>query len=102
MSKLAFAGEGDDEEIDGWDVIQRPQAWAGAASLQQTADALPPRPSEDEEALTHWERAMIIDSSNSSVTRASAHRLLLGQITPLRQGAYAAADRLWQGFRRSS
>ena len=97
-----IAGEDDDEEIDGWDVIQRPQAWSGAASLQQTGDALPPRPSETEDVITHWERAMIIDSSDRSVTKAYAHRLLLGQIAPLRQGAYAAADRLWQGFRRSS
>lgn len=92
-------GDGEDEEIDGWDVIQRPLAWA-AASLQGPSDALPPRPSETEDAIGQWERAMIIDSSSNSMRLA--HRLLLGQIAPLGQGAFAAADRLWQGFKRTS
>lgn len=83
-------------------MIHRPTAWSSAGT-QRSAEALPPLPSENEDAISHWERAMIIDSSDQSGKRAAPqHRLFLDHVAPLRQGAYAAADRLWQGFRRVS
>ena len=92
--------EDNEEEIDGWDMIQRPVGWFGGS--QRSADALPPPPSENDEAIIHWERAMFIDSNSQLLTRGPTQRMLMGQIAPLKQGAYAAADRLWQGFRRAS
>lgn len=90
---MLLAGESEDEEIDGWDVIRRPFAWSSA--VRRTSEALPPRPNETE-AIGHWERAMILDSSTEPMHRA--HALLRDHIAPLRQGARAAADRLWQGL----
>lgn len=98
------AGEQDDEEYDGWDLVQRPVGLS-AAYQQGRPDPLrmPPTPSDEDEVITHWERAMITDSSGTRYRPAQTAPFSVGlHIAPLGQGARAAADRLWQGFRWSS
>lgn len=99
-SLLGCAAEDNEEEIDGWDMIHRPVGWSGGS--HRSTDALPPPPSENDEAITHWERAMFVDSNSHLLTQSPARRVITSQIAPLKQGAYAAAERLWQGLTRAS
>lgn len=93
----SFVGEPHYEEDEGWDLVQRPD---GIISARLDALRLPPTPSDGDDLITHWERAMIIDSSSAR------HRPVLpaafslpSSFQPFGQGARAAADRLLQGLK---
>ena len=87
--------------MDGWDLVQRPAGWT-PVSQRGRPDPLrmPPTPSDADETIIHWERAMITDSSTGRSVQAQPYSLSR-HIAPLGQGALAAADKLWQGLTRS-
>ena len=96
----------DNEDPEGWDIVQRPTRWDLAAQMGPAAGVLrlPPPPS-DTFSNRHWERAMITDSTRPAA-RLPTSQKLMEQLVPLGQGAFAGASaaadkglRLWRGLR---
>lgn len=79
--------------------MQRPGGLASAARDRRDPVRMPPTPSDSDDAITHWERAMITDYSGTRYRAAQPGLSLGARIAPVGQGALAAADRLWQGLR---
>ncbi len=77
--------------MEGWDLVQRPTVVDTARRGSVKGLQLPPPPS-DALNTTHWERAMITDST-ARQARMPTGQALLDQLAPLGQGVTAAADR---------
>ena len=99
----------EDEDTEGWDIVQRPSRWDLAAQRGAAAEVvrLPPPPS-DAFSTRHWERAMITDYTRPAA-RLPTGQKLMEQLVPLGQGAFAGASaaadkglRLWRGLRGGS
>lgn len=83
--------------------MQRPSGLSAATRVgRHDPLRMPPTPSDTDELIKHWERAMITDSSRRLQRHLSLAPTSLGsRIVPIGRGAFAAAERLFQGLARS-
>lgn len=113
--EFAYAAEAEAEDVDGWDVIQRPFQPCGLHRSQLSSSeadskphnmVMPPLPSDSEEVIRHWEKANFSTAAPSEgYLSPYLKNYNLGQynptrhVLPLRQTAFQAADRLFQTFK---